>query len=160
FCLHIRDHWPGASGQRLHENMLLVETETSNVLMSMKVSFPLLIAFTCFAGPDEASAQTSFALPINYPVGANPQSVTAADVNGDGKLDLICANWSDGTLSVLTNNGSGGFASSNATYTVGSYPTSVVAADVNGDRTVDLISANSGDNTLSVLTNNGSGGFV
>jgi hypothetical protein len=95
---------------------------------------------------------------VNYTVGSAPYSVTAADVNGDGKLDLISANHYDKTLSVLTNNGSGGFGS-NATYTVGNYPSSVVAADVNGDGHIDLICANSTDNTLLVLTNNGSGSF-
>ena len=66
------------------------------------------------------------------------RSVTAADVNGDGKVDLICANEGDSTLSVLTNNGSGGFVLA-AIYPVDSGPSCVVAADVNGDGKVDLI---------------------
>ena len=91
-------------------------------------------------------------------VGILPQSVVAVDVNGDGKLDLISANAGANTLTVLTNNGSGGFGS-NATLTAGSSPRAVVAADINGDGKLDLISANYNDNTLTVLTNNGSGGF-
>ncbi len=94
----------------------------------------------------------------SYNVGNSPSCVVAADVNGDGKPDLICANYDDNTLMVLTNNGSGVFGS-NATLNVGSEPTSVVAADVNGDGMVDLITANYGTNTLTVLTNNGSGIF-
>ena len=31
-------------------------------------------------------------LSYNYTVGSGPFNVVAADVNGDGKLDLICAN--------------------------------------------------------------------
>ena len=58
----------------------------------------------------------------------------------------------DNTLTVLTNNGSGGFVLA-TTLSVGNGPDSVTAADVNGDGKVDLISANWGDNTLSVLTN-------
>jgi FG-GAP-like repeat/Dockerin type I domain len=92
-------------------------------------------------------------------VGNDPDSVTAADVNGDGKLDLICANLFGSTLSVLTNNGSGGFALASSP-TVGNEPESVVAMDVNGDGKVDLICAAFDQETLSVLTNNGNGGFV
>ena len=105
----------------------------------------------------------NFTLTSSPEVGNNPHCVIAADINGDGNADLICANEGavinpGNTLSVLTNNGGGGFGS-NATYTVGSAPYSVIAADVNEDGMVDLISANFYDNTLSVLTNNGSGGF-
>jgi hypothetical protein len=85
-------------------------------------------------------------------------SVCAADLNGDGKLDLICANVFSNSLTVLTNNGSGGFGS-NATYTVGSEPNSVCAADVKEDGKLALICANVFGNSLTVLTNNGSGGF-
>lgn len=79
-------------------------------------------------------------------------SVTTADVNGDGKVDLINANYYNDSLTVLTNNGRG-VISSNATYNVGFSPAYVVAADVNRDGKVDLISA------LMVLTNNGEGVF-
>ena len=100
-----------------------------------------------------------FVLASSPVVGNGPESVVAVDVNGDGWVDLICANSGDDTLSVLTNDGSGGFESAD-TYSVGYYPRSVTVADVNGDGKVDLISANAGDGTVSVLTNDGSGGFV
>jgi hypothetical protein len=92
-------------------------------------------------------------------VGSGPYSVTSADVNGDGKVDLISANANANTLTVLTNNGSGGFGSASSPG-VGISPRSVTSTDVNGDGKPDLISANYNANTLSVLTNNGSGGFV
>ncbi len=103
--------------------------------------------------------------PASMPsVGNGPVVVTSADVNGDGKVELISANWGNGSgnsLTVLTNNGNGGFGS-NATCTVGVGPSFVTAADINGDGKLDLINANIGyfnGNTLTVLTNNANGGF-
>jgi hypothetical protein len=100
----------------------------------------------------------SFAPGIPLNPGSGALSVVAVDVNGGGKLDLICANTYASTLTVFTNNG-GGIFGSNATITVGQYPFSVVVADVNGDGKPDLICANELDNTLTVVTNNGLGGF-
>jgi hypothetical protein len=89
-----------------------------------------------------------------YSVGNSPDCVVAADVNGDGKMDFICGN-SDNTLSIFTNNGSGGFTLASSPL-VGPWPASVVATDVNGDGKLDLVCANSGGgngNTISVLIN-------
>jgi hypothetical protein len=93
-----------------------------------------------------------FALSGKYSVGPNPYAVVAADVNGDGWVDLITCNQGNNTLTVLTNNGSGSFGS-NTTLNVGSGPESLTAADINGDGRVDLISGNWNDGTLTVLTN-------
>jgi hypothetical protein len=92
-------------------------------------------------------------------VGNGPHSVVAADVNGDGFMDLICANYYSGTLSILTNDSRGGFVLASSPM-VGSNPQVVTAADVNGDGYVDLICADYGGNNLTVLTNDGHGGFV
>jgi hypothetical protein len=100
----------------------------------------------------------TFTFSADMNVGYNPY-VTAADVNHDGKMDLISANYNDDTLIVLTNNGTGVFGS-NATYNVGSGPIVALAANVNGDGRQYLFSLNNGNNTLTVLTNDGSGHFV
>jgi len=120
---------------------------------------PILAVIAVCVFSFQLHAQVSFVLSSSPVVGSAPQCVTAADVNGDGKVDLISASQDKSTLSVLTNDGSGHFvlASSPA---VGNQPFSAVAADVNGDSKVDLISANWGGNTLTALTNNGGGGFV
>lgn len=85
-------------------------------------------------------------------------SMAVADVNFDGRPDLIVPNYNYASLTVFTNNGNG-LLVSNATYAVGNYPRSVAAADINGDGKVDLIAANYGDATLTILTNNGIGIF-
>ncbi|HEX5400346.1 MAG TPA: FG-GAP-like repeat-containing protein [Verrucomicrobiae bacterium] len=84
-----------------------------------------------------------------------PSAVVAADVNGDGWPDLITANRQANSMSVLTNNRSGGF-SEMATLPVGSAPVSVAARDLNGDGGIDLVSANDTGHSLSVYQNNAS----
>ena len=101
----------------------------------------------------------AFVIASSPTVGDFPISVVAADVNGDGKVDLISGNEGTNTLTVLTNNGSGGFALASS-LNLGIDLRGLTGADVNGDGKMDLISANGNDSTLSVLTNNGSGGFV
>jgi hypothetical protein len=85
-------------------------------------------------------------------VGDFPYAVVAADVNGDGRVDLISANRDSSSLTVLTNSVRDGFVWA-FPIAVGPAPYALTAADVNGDGRVDLISANSGDGTLSVLLN-------
>ena len=53
-----------------------------------------------------------------YLHGAGPYSLSIADVNGDGRLDLIAGNYGDDTISVLLGNGDGTFQSQ-TTFTTG-----------------------------------------
>jgi uncharacterized coiled-coil protein SlyX len=103
----------------------------------------------------------SFGVSLSPGTGAltYPRSVTAADVNADGRVDLICANSFNSSLTVFTNDGLGGFSISTK-LAVGSGPQCVISTDVNGDGHVDLVSANNSNNSLTVLTNDGSGGFA
>jgi len=97
---------------------------------------------------------------LSYDRGAayfSTPTVALSDVSGDGRLDLICANFFDSTLSVLTNTGTGRFTLK-STLPVGANPALVVSADVNGDSKADLVSGNA--TTLTVLTNNGAGDFA
>ena len=86
-------------------------------------------------------------------IGAN--SVAVADVNGDGKPDVILTG---GSVIVLLGNGNGTFQAQ-TTFASGSGPLSVVAADVNADGKVDLAYVNSGSNSVGVMLGNGNGSF-
>ncbi len=76
-------------------------------------------------------------------------SVAVADVNGDGKPDLVVANYcasssncSNGTVSVLLGNGDGTFQAPVSYNSGGEEAYSVAVADVNGDGKPDLLVAN------------------
>ena len=90
--------------------------------------------------------------------GNGNRSVAIGDLNGDGKSDIVTANWLDGTTSVLLNAGSGLFLPK-VDYDTGAGPYSVAVGDVSGDGKPDIVTANQGDGSLSVLLGNGNGTF-
>jgi hypothetical protein len=94
----------------------------------------------------------------DYAVGAGPDALAAADVNGDGVLDLVAGNDTGFSVSVLIGKGDGTFKAKQD-YTAGRYPHGVALGDFNGDHAPDIAVANEGDNTVGVLLNNGDGTF-
>src|SRR5262249_28737585 len=107
----------------------------------------------------------SFLAPVSYAVGAAPQAVVTADLNGDGKLDLITANGYQ-SISVLLGNGDGTFAAARSYGAlVGTGTSSPIAlGDFNGDGKLDVVTDRSlllgkGDGTFAAAQsiNGGSG---
>ena len=101
----------------------------------------------------------TFSNRVDYGVDHYPGSVFAADLDGDGDLDLATANFDSDNLSVLLNNGDGSFAAV-ANYPVNVGPESIFAADLDNDGDLDLATANVSSHNISVLLNYGNGTFV
>jgi autotransporter-associated beta strand protein len=94
--------------------------------------------------------------------GVRATSVALADVTGDGRPDLLVANYGStpyspgygpGSLAVFLGNGDGTFQPAQG-LVAGSHPAFITAADVNGDGLLDLVAVNKGSGNVSVLLGN------
>jgi hypothetical protein len=100
----------------------------------------------------------------NYATGnlsiATSSFVTAADLNGDNKPDIIVINADTSIVYVFLNTGTGMF-NLRETYPTGpkSRPTSLTTADVDGDKNLDIIVTNHGTGRVGVFRNTGNGTF-
>ena len=90
------------------------------------------------------------------PAGPAPFSVAVADVNGDGKPDILVENYSGqisdasgDALTFLLGDGRGGFRLG-PRIAVGRAPGNVEAGDVDGDRVADAVIVNAGSGDLTV----------
>jgi uncharacterized repeat protein (TIGR01451 family) len=87
---------------------------------------------------------------VSYPSGGDsPRSATVADINHDGKPDVLVANWcansncgTVGTILVLLGNGDGTFQAVAQYSSTTTFTDSVAVADVNEDRDPDMVVAN------------------
>jgi hypothetical protein len=111
----------------------------------------------------------TFSMPVRYAADIFPDSLGAADINGDGRLDLLVAchgvSGSPDSLAVLINQGAGVFASPIlTTYQLGRGSRQVTAPDIDNDGDADVMVTNGGyygdpDSSISLFFNDGSGGL-
>lgn len=103
-------------------------------------------------------------------VGKRPyQRHRVADVNGDGKADILTTNTEGNNVTILLSDGRGGFKeSAGSPFAAGDAPFNLAIGDVNGDGKIDLAVVDSpssmaegrGKDGLNVMLGNGNGGFT
>jgi hypothetical protein len=120
-----------------------------------------------FQNTATSGAITSASLAARVNLSANTGSVATnfADLDGDGKLDIVAVNQGNGTLSVFKNMGVSGSitTSSFATkvdFTTGTTPNDVAVRDFDGDGKPDIAVVNNSSGTLSIFKNNTSLGVI
>ena len=105
--------------------------------------------------------------PIEFATGQGPVGIVLADFTGDGKPDVVTANYGGSSISILKHNGlsgnSAGFLAP-VTFSTANRAEKIAAADVNGDEILDVVvggQVGAGfDATLAVMINTGNGEFA
>lgn len=106
----------------------------------------------------------SFLTQKNFAVGSDPRSVQVADLNGDGRADLVVANRNGNNVSVLlgtaaTSEGGPVLFDPQTTFAAGTTPTGVAVGDLDGDGKLDLAVSNETTGAVSILRGSGNGSF-
>lgn len=110
------------------------------------------------------SISGGFAIATNFALGdgaIGPIFIATTDLNRDGKLDLITANFSTANISILFGDGFGNFNSVvklDLTGAIG--PRAIATSDFNRDGNPDLAIANFNTNNIFILLGDGNGGFA
>ena len=108
--------------------------------------------------PANADPLFAFAPRVDYKTGDEPGAVVAADLDGDGDLDLVTADRYEQALSIFLGTGDGAFGPRVRWY-LGEEPTAIAAGDFNGDGKADIATVTY-EGSLLVLHGNGSGTFA
>jgi len=107
----------------------------------------------------------SFAAHVDFAAGSSPYSVAIGDLDGDGKSDLVVANRSSNSVSVLRNTATSGSITTGSfaahvDFLTGDTPGSVAIGDLDGDGKPDLAVANYYASTVSVFRNTATSGSI
>ncbi len=111
------------------------------------------------------SGSITFAAKVDFATGSRPLLCSIADVDGDGKPDLVVANFNSNTISVLRNTSTLGSISASSfaakvDFATGGSPSSVAIRDLDGDGKPDLVITNYSSFTISVFHNTSTLGSI
>lgn len=100
----------------------------------------------------------NFRAPVLYGAGWGALDIAAADLNNNGRLDLVTADYYTDTVSVVHNRG-GGLFESDRRLPVAAGIRKALAADFTQNGRLDVAVMNTARHTVTVLENRGAGAF-
>jgi gliding motility-associated-like protein len=108
---------------------------------------------------------SSLSSAVAFATGTNPQNIKAADIDGDGKSDLLLGNMTSSTLSVLRNTSTNGVINSSTfaskvDITTGASSRLISIVDFDGDGKLDVAVPSYNANMVSILRNTSTPGTI
>lgn len=140
---------------KVGETVFLTMTTNLENLNGDKMPVPMTAVF--YVRPTSASGIFEVQPPVS--TSNVPYSLTTADFDGDGSLDIATANRTANNVNILFNDGNG-ILSNVASVMVGLSPESIISGDWDADSDMDLAVTNSSNQTFTLLQNDGTGDFT
>ena len=89
---------------------------------------------------------------------AETRTIESTDINGDGNLDIVVADYGSGQIMLQLGNGEGGFTEEVISTNV-TGPSSLALGDFDGDGVTDIAFSDYNSDEISILIGNGDGSF-
>ncbi|WP_304065245.1 FG-GAP-like repeat-containing protein [Pedobacter glucosidilyticus] len=140
-----------------YDYLNVLNTGTTLAAQSLKKFHPLF-------SPSKAGVFTTDDK-VDFAAGDSPLFTASGDLDGDGKADLVVANYIGNTISILRNTATNGSISTNSFAAKidlsTDFPNNVIISDIDGDGKPDLIVSNSSASpNISIFRNTSTSGNI
>ena len=141
-----------------YQPITVINTGTN---LSGQSTMPFSVIFN--GGVGQTINASSFNARVTYITGINPSSIIAiADIDGDGKPDMVAVDRLTNTFSILRNTTTGTTISfaAKVDFATDSTPTSVAIGDLDGDGKLDIVIASQFKNKIWIYRNTSTSGSI
>jgi FG-GAP-like repeat/Secretion system C-terminal sorting domain/IPT/TIG domain len=130
--------------------------------LDLVAATPFSNAVYVFRNGSSAIGSIFFFGPTAFSTGSGPRKVAVADIDGDGKLDIISSNQDANSVSILRNTSTATTISfeTKVDITVATAPEDITAGDLDGDGKPEIAVAGSGAGVVSILRNTSTSGTI